>query len=128
MSGSINAEVVALSDLPEKPVDQWILDEYGQPKPAPFLQWAMWMKESHKQRVIARTDTTRNGVYVSTVFLGLDHNCSELGPPLLFETMISCGAEDDAWSKEHNQSIWRCSTRAQAEAQHAATVAMVQSL
>lgn len=28
-----------------------------------------------------------NGIWVSTVFLGLDHNMGRGGPPLIFETM-----------------------------------------
>jgi hypothetical protein len=29
-----------------------------------------------------------DGKYVSTVFLGLDHNYDSTGPPILFETMV----------------------------------------
>lgn len=36
-------------------------------------------------------DTTRFGIRVSTVFLGLDHNLGGYGPPLLFETMVFGG-------------------------------------
>ena len=38
------------------------------------------------ERVVAQH--TIKGHSVSTVFLGLDHNFSKGGPPILFETMI----------------------------------------
>lgn len=34
-------------------------------------------------------------VRISTVFLGLDHNYSQMGPPILFETMIFGGKHDE---------------------------------
>jgi len=57
---------------------------------------------------------------VSTVFLnGLDHNYSDSGPPLLFETMIF---HKDNPGLDHECA--RCSTWDQAEAQHARLVAL----
>lgn len=43
-----------------------------------------------------RVDLTKleNGIKVSTVFLGLDHNYED-GPPILFETMIFGGKHDE---------------------------------
>jgi hypothetical protein len=32
--------------------------------------------------------TLPNGVWVSTVWLGIDHNWGHIGPPLIFETMV----------------------------------------
>ena len=34
-------------------------------------------------------------VIVSTVFLGFDHNFSDHGPPILFETLVMGGVMDD---------------------------------
>ena len=34
-------------------------------------------------------------VVVSTVFLGFDHNFSDQGPPILFESLVMGGAMDD---------------------------------
>ena len=48
-------------------------------------------------------------VYVSTVFLGVDHQFS-YGPPLLFETMVFRGAMDERQ--------WRYATWDEAEAGH----------
>lgn len=48
------------------------------------LEWARWFHDADRQ--VAR-DIIGN-LRVSTVFLGLDHNFSLNGPPVLFETMI----------------------------------------
>ena len=67
-------------------------------------------------RKVARTDFP-NGMWVSTVFLGLDHNHWGRGPPLLFETMIF-GAKDGSEYQE------RCSTWEEAEEMHKRAVYM----
>ena len=46
-----------------------------------------------EQRRVARTEITPD-VYVSTVFLGLDHGYTVDGPPVLFETMVFSGQFD----------------------------------
>lgn len=55
-------------------------------------------------------DDERNGVRVSTVWLGLNHNWGD-GPPLIFETMVFGG--------DHDEEQWRWSTEEQARAGHA---------
>ena len=45
-----------------------------------------WIKEC--QNKIIKQETLLNGKYVSTVYLGLDHNFSRKGKPLIFETMV----------------------------------------
>lgn len=60
-----------------------------------------------------------NGVKVSTVFLGLDHNFGS-GPPLLFETMVFGG--------KYDQEQWRYSTWDEAEQGHKRIVEEVKSL
>lgn len=57
---------------------------------------------------------------VSTVFLPINH-AFDNGPPMLFETMIFGAADGD--ELEYYQR--RCSTWEQAEAMHAAAVALV---
>ena len=37
----------------------------------------------------------RGGIWVSTVFLGLDHSYNPDGPPILFETMIFGGPHNE---------------------------------
>lgn len=54
-----------------------------------------------KRRLIARTYSSDKKVNISTIFLALDHAYGN-GPPMLFETMIFGGKE--------NESEWRYST------------------
>ena len=54
-------------------------------------------------------NTVKDGVRVSTIFLGIDHSLGG-GPPLLFETMIFGG--------EHDQDQWRHATYDEAEKGH----------
>lgn len=77
-----------------------------------LLTWAAWFENSEHRRV---AHEERNGVRVSTMFLGIDHQWGE-GPPLLYETMIFGGA--------HDQYQERCSTWEQAEAMHATACAI----
>lgn len=56
--------------------------------------------------------TNINGHRVSTVFLGLDHNYTGRGPPVLFETMIF-GPDSLA-----ETDMWRYCTWDEAEAGH----------
>ena len=55
--------------------------------PAELLEWAMWFETA--DRKVAETELA-NGLLVSTVFLGADHQFGE-GVPLLFETMVFPG-------------------------------------
>lgn len=48
--------------------------------------WAEWFDKNNDQRIV-KQDTLPNGMWVSTVFLGLDHSFGN-GKPLLFETMV----------------------------------------
>lgn len=87
--------------------DGWyILDGDRNAVPASAAQWSVWRMEKDR-RLVGREE--RNGITVSTVFLGLDHSYGD-GSPLLFETMIF-GGEHDEWQD-------RCSTWAEAEAMH----------
>jgi hypothetical protein len=49
----------------------------------PHLQWAR-----EKENPIVKQETLPNGYWVSTVWLGLDHQFGD-GPPLIFETMVT---------------------------------------
>lgn len=50
-----------------------------------ILEWGDWFQNA--ERHVALTWVTSK-VYVSTAFLGLDHNYSWEGPPVLFESMV----------------------------------------
>jgi hypothetical protein len=56
-------------------------------KPDDLMKWALEFE--NLDRVVARNIV--RGHLVSTVFLGLDHNLSGKGPPLVFETMVFAG-------------------------------------
>ena len=63
-----------------------------QPIPCDDLRvWGEWFENTDNRRV-ALDDV--NGAEVSTVFLGIDHNFSSHGPPLLFETMVFFDGND----------------------------------
>ena len=101
-------------------IHHYILDERGEPALEPsIMKWARWLDSSAStdglaRRVVAQTEFAVG--WVSTEFLGLDHNFSSIGPPLLWETTISGGARDG--------SRWRCSgSRQQALSLHAQIVA-----
>lgn len=56
-------------------------------KPVPckdLIEWGEWM--SKNDRTVKRTE--RDGILVSTVFLGLNHAFHPNAPPLLFESMV----------------------------------------
>jgi hypothetical protein len=74
--------------------------------PCDMHEWETWM--CHHNRHVA--DTEIGCRRVSTVFLGLDHNRSGVGEPMLFETAIFAGTR--------LVEMWRCSTYEEAEAMH----------
>lgn len=56
-------------------------------KPVPVdgvLDWAKMFEDGHRS---VRSSWYKEGIIISTVFLGLNHNF-HIGPPVLFETMI----------------------------------------
>ena len=71
------------------------------------LEGAAFMKNI-EARIVRQTENKK--MLISTVFLGLDHNHSGVGDPILFETMIFIDGEE--------QYCNRCSTWKQAEEMH----------
>uniref|UniRef100_A0A6M3LRW0 Uncharacterized protein n=1 Tax=viral metagenome TaxID=1070528 RepID=A0A6M3LRW0_9ZZZZ len=67
----------------------YILDGHKTKQCDDLLIWAKWFEKA--ERHVA--DDTIDGVRISTVFLGLDHQYGQ-GPPLLFETMVFGGPND----------------------------------
>jgi len=49
------------------------------------IYWGKWFEKNDDR--IVKQETLDNGLWVSTVFLGIDHNFG-FGKPLLFETMV----------------------------------------
>ncbi len=71
------------------------LDENNNPVPVKdATEWACWVESNQEKKIVGQTHLTSK-VWVSTVFLGLDHNWSGTGPPILWETMIFGGPHDD---------------------------------
>jgi hypothetical protein len=98
--------------------DRYILNKQGKPVPEPDLhKWADWMETGHA-RVVSRQHVGES--IVSTIFLGLDHNYAEEGPPILWETLVFKG-------RMHG-TMQRCSgSREQAESMHAEMVNLVKA-
>jgi hypothetical protein len=84
-----------------------------EPIEAHFETWAGWFETADRHV----RDSFQGDVRVSTVFLGLDYNFSDHGPPLLFETMAFVGHEEAGCE--------RYATWAEAEEGHARWVNQV---
>ncbi len=75
-----------------------------------LISWAMWFEGPERFIAHARV----RGHRVSTVFLGIDHNMTPCGPPVLFETAVFKG---------HNtETMLRSCTYEQAVRLHQLTV------
>ena len=76
------------SDFNDDPLNitgKYIL-KHRKPVECPNLKkWGRWLQTAHNKRV---RSTYIGNAWISTVFLGLDHNWIEGGAPLLFETML----------------------------------------
>jgi hypothetical protein len=65
-------------------VKHYVLDGHEVRATDDYMEWAMWFEKADRR--VARTDLI-DGSWISTVFLGLDHNWGG-GPPMLFETAV----------------------------------------
>jgi len=83
----------------------YILDGKKTVKCDDIVKWAQWFEKA--DRHVARTE--KDGVKISTVFLGIDYSYGD-SKPLLFETMIFGG--------KHDQDQWRYETWEEAETGH----------
>jgi hypothetical protein len=77
-----------------------------------LMKWATWYETANRH--VANTQI--GGIWVSTVFLGVDHNFGA-GLPILFETMVFRGGSG-------NECV-RCESWDEAEKQHADMVELV---
>lgn len=122
--------------------DFWILDEQRNPQAVDARAWAEWYEAAARKglaegvpfdpRRVASTETAT--VWVSTVFLGTNHNWSGKGPPILFETMVFT---KDEFPREYKGKIkwhrddldtFRYSSWDDAETGHKAIVRRIQKL
>ena len=99
-----------------KTTGKYILNGHDPTPCDDLLDWGGWMEKGDR---IVKQETV-NGTWISTVFLGIDHQYGG-GPPLLFETMTR--RPDGTWDRQE-----RCSTWEEAESQHAAMVQEVSSI
>ena len=73
---------------------RYILDNEGNPKQEPnLIKWAQWFEDIDNRQVA--TTIVGDDIRISTVFLALDHDFTNEGPPILFETMVFGGKLDD---------------------------------
>ena len=93
----------------------YILDGHTPVIEPDIMKWAEWYETA--DRVVKKDTATVSlagknvgEVRVSTVFLSIDHNFSDNGEPILFETMVFGGALDEEMD--------RCSTWEAAEKMH----------
>jgi hypothetical protein len=87
----------------------------GKIKHATLMEWAKWF-EDIENRLVDRTEISKD-VYVSTIFLGIDHSFKIFDPvldqehrPILFETMVMGGKYADRG--------WRYSSHGEAKRGH----------
>ena len=92
---------------------KYILQEHQPVLTPDAREWAIWFETAN--RTVARTKI--GPAEVSTVFLGLDHNFTDEGPPVLFETMVFGGSQDQ---QQERYCTWE-----EAEAGHAKMVKRV---
>lgn len=113
----------------------WILKDKKPVKVDTVEEWGVMFENTDGRRV---AQDTVGDFWISTVFLGMDHNFSSDGPPLLFETMVfdqSCkrplrlrkdsGEEIESIGEDVYQN--RYATWEEAEAGHKEAVEMVKS-
>lgn len=100
----------------------YILDGKTPVREDDLLIWGHWRE--YANRHVAQTHV--GPFWVSTVFLGIDHNFFGKGPPILFETMIQGGEPTiglGGWDMEGWQDYQkRYATWEEAEAGHARAV------
>jgi hypothetical protein len=90
----------------------YTLDRLDNPVPVDDnAVWGEWMANNYTKRIVRQERVF--GVWVSTVFLGMDHSFGRNSVPLVFETMAFGGTS--TWLETHQQ---RCGSMAGALEQH----------
>lgn len=84
------------------------LDENKNAVPCSMKEWASQLEEMREKNKKHVDETTINGKWVSTVWLGLDHQFYETGKhPHIFETMIHDEKADKWMNYEERYSTWQ---------------------
>lgn len=97
----------------------YVLDGKKPVQAPDFMQYAMCMGDDNLRRV--GLDVIGE-VHVSTVFIGMDHQFRDGGPPILFETMVF-GMDAEGYGRQ-----WRYSTWEEAAEGHVLAVEWVKSV
>ena len=97
---------------------RWYILRNRVPVPVHWRKAAEWRAKNEDKIIVAQWDFPLG--YVSTVFLSLDHNHWNDGPPLLFETLVFGGPEDGY--------MLRYSTWGEAEHGHMQTCERIRNL
>ena len=89
-----------------KTVMLYSLDADGQP--VPETDAVQWAEKFEKQNRTLKTDVRKEGpdeiITVSTRFLGVDHNYTFGGPPLLWETRIF-GGKNHSYAQRYSSRL-----------------------
>ncbi len=89
--------------------DKYILKGHEAIPTDSLMEWGKMMENQNR---IVKQETLPNGKFVSTVFLGIDHQFGN-GPPLIFETMVF-----DNGRSGRDEDMERYTTWEQAEEGH----------
>jgi hypothetical protein len=108
--------------------EYFILDGH-EAVPVDVLTWGLWFETHREERIVKQDIDEGSGWKVSTVFLGLDHQWRDGGPPHLFETMVFAPERRPvpAGLKDVADLMRRYSTWDEAESGHAAVVATMRA-
>jgi hypothetical protein len=68
--------------------------------PVDLMTWAQWMETFENRRIAL---DAIGGITVSTVFLGIDHNFSGEGGPILFESLVSHNYQHESGNIEKRE-------------------------
>jgi hypothetical protein len=82
----------------------YILDNNHKLVTSTGIESSKWMEENPKRKTVGYDelkDINGDDVRVSTVFLGLDHAWNGSKPPILWETMIFGGKNDQAYQERY---------------------------
>lgn len=87
-------------------IDYYKLDENKNPIPCSLEEWANQREEMFESKTKHIGSDEINGKWVSTVWLGLNHNFFD-GPPEIFETMIYDNEKKEWTDYEQRYATWK---------------------
>lgn len=113
------------------PCGLYVLNDAGDPVPEPdTIAWGKWLAATMREGRHLAQDTI-GPYWVSTVFLGVDHQFLDGGPPILWETKIFGVPEEKRFrGRRFRRELLqeRYTSRADALAGHARAVKYAESL